>query len=170
MAKLQSMQSRPRDAIGGVGSSELQLSFDSEHRLRAENLCFDIDTWYSKIEQFTFKSTFIPLRKVEASAILAYNDLSWRHKRSALTEIEVALLRDLEASIDVEVRSLLDSHKRNKTIDSSSNNSGGGGCDNENDIAVFLRLCGRSPKVLFCIELHCIALHFILFIYKQIEI
>jgi hypothetical protein len=124
----------------GVGSAQF-LSFDSEHRLRAENLCFDIDTWYRNIEQFTFKSTFIPLRKTEASAILAYNDVSWRHKRATLTEGEVSLLRDLEATIDAEISVLLSTHYDNRS------NSSNRGSDLRTDVAIFLRLCGRSPKV-----------------------
>jgi hypothetical protein len=116
------------------------LSFDSEHRLRAENLCFDIDTWYRLLEDFTFRSVFIPLQKIEALAILAYNDVSWRHKRSSLTEKEVELLKNLEACIDAEVKALIDAH----IPDSASDKQKDG--ENEVSVAVFLRFCGRSPK------------------------
>jgi gamma-glutamylcyclotransferase (GGCT)/AIG2-like uncharacterized protein YtfP len=98
-----------------------QLQFNSEHRLRAENLSWDIDVWYPIVEEFTFKTLFLPLSKDEARAILAFHDVSWRHVKQSLCEEEIFTLRKLERDID----SLL----------------GGFG-----DHIAFVRLSGRSPK------------------------
>jgi len=99
------------------------LSFDSEHRLRAENLPFDIDVWYPLVASFTFKTEFLPLLKCECQAIQAFYNVSYRHARPHLTQAEISILRNLEASID----NLLDkSFSRQK--------------------GAFVRLCGRSPK------------------------
>ena len=48
----------------------------SEHRLRSENLAFDIDVWLPPLENHTFRSEFLPMTVDEATAILAYNDVS----------------------------------------------------------------------------------------------
>lgn len=44
-------------------SVEDRLAIYSEHKLRAENLPFDIDVWYPALEKFTFRTEFIPLRR-----------------------------------------------------------------------------------------------------------
>ena len=62
-----------------------QLQFNSEHRLRAENLSWDIDVWYPIVERFTFKTFFLPLSKEEARAILAFHDVSWRNAKQELS-------------------------------------------------------------------------------------
>lgn len=98
------------------------LSFDSEHCLRAENLCWDIDVWYPLVEDMTFKSVFVPLTMTEAKAIQAFHDVSWRKSRENLSEDEIDVLRELEQSID-------------NTIQTTFGNAG-----------CFIRLCGRSPK------------------------
>jgi hypothetical protein len=102
--------------------AEIHLSFDSEHRLRAENLSWDIDVWYPLVEDHTFRTIFIPLTVEEAHAIKAFHDVSWRHLRPRLTLTEVSVLRRLEAEID-------------KQIKCHFGPSGS-----------FIRLCGRSPK------------------------
>lgn len=98
------------------------LAFDSEHRLRAENLAFDIDVWYPLLAHFTFRTTFLPLRRKEAEAIRAFHDVSWRHCRDSLTSEEVKCLQRLEEDIK-------------KELDFNFSNQ-----------PVMLRLCGRSPK------------------------
>jgi gamma-glutamylaminecyclotransferase len=104
----------PTDAI-----NLLQIS--SEHRLRSENLPFDIDVWYPLIEQFTFPTMFIPLTVSEAYAIVHYQDTRF-NKRLRLTVQDVKILRNLEKRID-------------NVLKKSTFSSG-----------AFLRLCGRSPK------------------------
>jgi hypothetical protein len=94
----------------------------SEHRLRSENLAFDIDVWHPPLENHTFRSEFLPMTVDEATAILAYNDVSWRGARTALTLDEVATLEALEHRIDAELRRSF------------------------GERGAFLRLCGRSPK------------------------
>eukprot|EP01031_Cornospumella_fuschlensis_P030999 gene30999-37465_t len=98
------------------------LAFDSEHRLRAENLAFDIDVWYPLLAKFTFRSTFMPLKRVEAEAIRAFHDVSWRHCREALTSAEIQCLKQLEKDIANDLQTHF------------------------NNAPVMLRLCGRSPK------------------------
>jgi gamma-glutamylcyclotransferase (GGCT)/AIG2-like uncharacterized protein YtfP len=112
--------------------AEEALSFDSEHRLRSENLSFDIDTWFPKLKQFTFDSLFIPLKRCEAESIIAFHDVSWRNyqQRPYLTREEVQILKDLEETLDTEIQQLCEKHGQ-----STSDEKG-----------VFLRLCGRSPK------------------------
>ena len=57
-----------------------EREFDSEHRLRSENLPFDIDVWYRPLARFTFPSLFIPLTRRAASAIVRNYDVAWRGK------------------------------------------------------------------------------------------
>lgn len=102
-------------------SSSQQLSFDSEHRLRAENLCFDIDVWYPMLRQFTFKTTFLPLQREEGEAIRNYHDVAWRHLQPNLRAVDIDILLALER----EISSFL--------------------C-RENASNYFVRMCGRSPK------------------------
>lgn len=105
-------------------SQPTNLSFDSEHRLRSENLAWDIDVWYPKLKDFTFPSIFLPLKLSEARAIKAFNDVSWRHCQDKLLPQEVETLRQLERDIT-------------KTLESWERFTENG---------VFMRLCGRSPK------------------------
>ena len=57
------------------------LGISSEHRLRSENLAFDIDVWYPPLAEHTFHTEFLPLRRAEAAAIIGYHDVTWRAKR-----------------------------------------------------------------------------------------
>lgn len=98
-----------------------QLSFNSEHRLRSENLSWDLDVWYPLVKDVTFRTIFIPLTLCEAKAIQAFHDVSWRHLRKHLTEYEILTLRSLEEDVDKQIRS-------------------------EFPHGAFVRLCGRSPK------------------------
>eukprot|EP01045_Picozoa_sp_COSAG04_P038512 COSAG04_NODE_10356_length_784_cov_1.039416_1_plen_146_part_10 len=98
------------------------LDVSGEHRLRSENLAFDIDVWYPPLARHTFATTFLPLTREEAAAIVAYHDASWRSARAALTPAEVGVLEALEARIDEALAS-------GTFVDGA-----------------FLRLCGRSPK------------------------
>jgi hypothetical protein len=75
------------------------LSFDSEHRLRSENLSWDIDVWYPLVKDYTFRSIFVPLRLNEAKAIKAFHDVSWRHVRPSLTDDEIQTLLSLEKTL-----------------------------------------------------------------------
>ncbi len=110
------------------------LSFDSEHRLRSENLSFDIDVWYPKLKQWSFDSVFIPLKREEAESILAFHDYSWRNCTKILTERHVEVLKNLEACIDNEIQVIITSQNTNNSIEDT------------NKSAAFIRLCGRSPK------------------------
>ena len=100
---------------------EAQLVIDSEHRLRSENLAWDIDVWYPAVQAVTFPTRFLPLTLEEARAIVSFHDVSWRHAKDALQPSEIAALRALEAAIDALVQ----------TFPSQ---------------CAFMRLCGRSPK------------------------
>jgi hypothetical protein len=101
-------------------TAEGQLSFDSEHRLRSENLSWDIDVWYPCVVQYTSRSAFIPLTLEEAKAIQSYHDVSWRHIRPHLKRDEIERLKLLEKDIDLKLK--------------------------EFPRGAFIRLCGRSPK------------------------
>jgi hypothetical protein len=48
------------------------LMIRSEHRLRQENLAFDIDVWYPIVADLTPRTRFVPLRRIEAAAIVAH--------------------------------------------------------------------------------------------------
>jgi len=120
-----SRKSNSESAAGDVSAphpGHVNLSFDSEHRLRAENLSWDIDVWYPMVASITYKSHFIPLTMGEAKAIRSFHDVSWRHSKPELTLEEISNLISLEKSID----------------DCLTANFGKKGA--------FLRLCGRSPK------------------------
>lgn len=105
-----------------VLSSQDYLQFDSEHRLRAENLSWDIDVCYPLVADITFRTTFIPLKRAEAEAIRAYHDVSWRHTRPSLSPQEKTSLVDVERSINEHLEK------------------------NFQGQPAFIRLCGRSPK------------------------
>jgi len=97
------------------------LSIQSEHKLRQENLPFDIDVYYPKLAPYTFPSEFIPFTRAEAHAIMHYQNLRFGTKGPKLTEADVAVLKQLEERIhDVLVRRF--------------------------PKGAFLRLSGRSPK------------------------
>jgi gamma-glutamylcyclotransferase (GGCT)/AIG2-like uncharacterized protein YtfP len=101
-------------------NAQQQLSYNSEHRLRSENLSWDIDVWYPTVTDFTYPSTFIPLSLDEAKAIIAFHDATWRHVRD-LKDEEIFILKKLEEEIHTSIQSF-----PNK--------------------CAFLRMCGRSPK------------------------
>ncbi|CAF1506815.1 unnamed protein product, partial [Didymodactylos carnosus] len=98
------------------------LQINSEHKLRSENLPFDIDVWYPLVEQFTFPSVFLPLTRLEAMAILHYQETRYL-SRIHLTNDDITTLRQLEHKIDHELKQPLLA-----------------------ETGAFLRLCGRSPK------------------------
>lgn len=100
--------------------AESLLQIGSEHRLRSENLPFDIDVWYPTLEPFTFPTEFLPLTRTEAVAILHYQDARFS-ERKRLTGADVGILRALERRIENVLQA--------KFADGA-----------------FLRLCGRSPK------------------------
>ena len=119
----------------GVEDGADEREFNSEHRLRAENLAFDIDVWYRPLSAFTFETVFLPLLPREAVALVHMYDVFWR-KRSAetVTRDDVAVLRALEDRIDKTLACPPFGTSRQGLEKSSSTNG------------AFLRLCGRSPK------------------------
>ncbi|KAL0492094.1 hypothetical protein AKO1_015865 [Acrasis kona] len=98
------------------------LSISSEHRIRSENLPFDIDVWYPRVKDFTFETAFLPLSLSEAQAIVNYYETFYNH-RMKLTSEHIHMLKSLERRIEAELRT-------NQAF----------AC------GAFLRLCGRSPK------------------------
>ena len=118
-------QDRSRDLFTAPYDVKRALSFDSEHKLRSENLPFDIDVWYPKLEQFTFDTVFIPLSRAEARAIaLAYRyNYIDRRSDSPLSATYRQTLRSLEVRIEERIK--------RHGFDQA-------GC--------FMRLCGRSAK------------------------
>ncbi|KAL0476368.1 gamma-glutamylcyclotransferase [Acrasis kona] len=98
------------------------LSISSEHRIRSENLPFDIDVWYPRVKDFTFETAFLPLSLSEAQAIVNYYETFYNH-RMKLSSEHVHMLKSLERRIEAELRT-------NQAF----------AC------GAFLRLCGRSPK------------------------
>lgn len=104
-----------------MADGEAHLSFDSEHRLRAENLSWDIDVWYPLVQEHTFRTKFIPLTIEEAQTIRSFHDVSWRHLKPRLSYAEVQVLLRLENEIDKQIKSHFSR-------------------------GAFVRLCGRSPK------------------------
>jgi gamma-glutamylcyclotransferase (GGCT)/AIG2-like uncharacterized protein YtfP len=112
---------KPDDGFSTL-TAEMSLSFDSEHRLRSENLSFDIDVWYPHLQEHTFRSVFVPLKRIEAEAIRAFHNVSWRHTRDSLTNEEISILSNLEAEITAVI------------------------AQEFGERGAFMRLCGRSPK------------------------
>ena len=120
--------------------------FGGEHRLRSENLAFEMDVWYPPLADFTFASVFLPLTRRDAEAIVAFYNTTRRHverktsnrnKNVRPNEIglamdHVVLLQALERRIDHALRN--DPHLASPNT--TSMEEGG----------AFLRLCGRSPK------------------------
>lgn len=99
---------------------DAMLEIGSEHRLRSENLPFDIDVWYPRIRQFTPRTVFLPLAREEAVALMnAYQQFCGRDH---LRLCDVDTLSKLEQRIT-------------EAID-----------DNFTATGAFLRLCGRSAK------------------------
>jgi len=94
---------------------------NGEHRLRSENLAFDVDVWYPPLAAHTFASVFLPLTRLEAQAIVAYYNASWRSIPDGMNVAVVERLLTLEARIDEALKQF-------------------------HDKGAFLRLCGRSPK------------------------
>ena len=94
---------------------------NGEHRLRSENLAFDIDVWYRRLASKTFRTVFQPMEESEGRAIREYYNDRF-NARGKLSEKSVEALLDLEERLD----RLIQTHF-----------SAGG---------AFLRLCGRSPK------------------------
>eukprot|EP01084_Bolivina_argentea_P310158 536633_1 len=109
------------------GSWRLQIS--SEHRLRSENLAFDIDVWYPILEKFTFKTIFLPFKRREAIAIIHYYQTRYirngPNSTPLLTLYDIKILNDLETEI-----SKILTNKAYKF----------------QQYGAFMRLCGRSPK------------------------
>merc|ERR1719456_127761 len=94
----------------------------SEHRLRSENLAFDFDVWYPRLEQWSFPSECIALQKAEAAAIVRYQESRYL-SRGAMTAEDVQSLKGLE-----------DRLQRALVVPGAYPDG------------AFLRLCGRSPK------------------------
>ena len=77
------------------------LNFDSEHKLRSENLMFDIDVWYPRLQKYTFRTTFIPLSRAEARSIVkCYRRRFVDHTGKFITSADVTVLRNLEKRLD----------------------------------------------------------------------
>ena len=98
------------------------LGISSEHRLRNENLPFDIDVWYPALAEFTFPTIFLPLQRSEAQAILNFYQTHQMARKGRLTMADVSTLERLEDTLD-------------ELIKTHFGHTG-----------AFLRLCGRSPK------------------------
>lgn len=96
------------------------LSINSEHKIRSENLPFDIDVWYPSIAQFTFPTVFVPLTRLEAQAILNFQHTRF-NARPRLTAGDIEQLQQLESRLNATIKQRFPE-------------------------GAFLRLCGRSPK------------------------
>lgn len=113
-------------STGRVGPSResdgrSRLIIDSEHKLRSENLPFDIDVWYPRLRKHTYRTVFLPLTRREAESLMRHYRTAYLG-RAELTPNDVQTLSQLESSLD-------------STIQKHFPRSG-----------AFLRLCGRSPK------------------------
>eukprot|EP00727_Mastigamoeba_balamuthi_P005279 m51a1_g1475 hypothetical protein (514) ;mRNA; r:266698-268435 len=111
--------SRP---AGAEERARWMLEISSEHRLRQENLAFDIDVWYPSLARYTFPTVFIPLTRPEAQAVVNYYSGRFLGRQGRLRAEDVAELRQLEGLVDREV------------------------CESFAETGAFLRLCGRSVK------------------------
>eukprot|EP00462_Mataza_sp_D1_P006260 CAMPEP_0175122826 /NCGR_PEP_ID=MMETSP0087-20121206/1919_1 /TAXON_ID=136419 /ORGANISM="Unknown Unknown, Strain D1" /LENGTH=540 /DNA_ID=CAMNT_0016404481 /DNA_START=30 /DNA_END=1650 /DNA_ORIENTATION=+ len=97
-----------------------EKTYNSEHRLRAENLAWDIDVWYRRLAPYTFESVFLPLSLPEAAAIVHSYDVNWRGKPlTTLTRDDVFVLQRLENRIDEALKSSFQT-PRESTGDASS--------------------------------------------------
>ena len=106
------------------------LDIGSEHKLRSENLAFDIDVWYPSLKDFTFLTEFIPFTKREALAILNYQHYAFNERKNKFSKEDVEVLLSLQKRIQKVLNSNFSS-KRGKRKGTEG---------------AFLRLCGRSPK------------------------
>lgn len=103
-------------------SVQAALSFDSEHKRRAENLAFDIDVWYPRLKEFTFPTVFLPFTPAEAQAVVQCYRERCQSRRGALSPENVHCLKAFERRVDAAL--------------AQPELSGG----------AFPRLCGRSLK------------------------
>jgi hypothetical protein len=99
-----------------------KLKISSEHKIRSENLPFDIDVWYPILKDFTFKTHFIPLSISEAKAIIIFYRTKYNIQRN----------RDLNGD-DIIILNSLENRIQNNLQNNFKNGA-------------FIRLCGRSPK------------------------
>merc|ERR1719197_494281 len=98
-----------------------RLEIYSEHKLRAENLPFDIDVWYPPLKEFTYFTKFRPLTLQEGISMMAYYERRFM-ERKVFYQKDVDALLKLENDLDNIIKT----------------NFGKNGA--------FIRLCGRSPK------------------------
>lgn len=98
-----------------------RLEIYSEHKLRAENLPFDIDVWYPPLKEFTYFTKFRPLTLQEGISMMAYYERRFM-ERKVFYQKDVDVLLKLENDLDNIIKT----------------NFGKNGA--------FIRLCGRSPK------------------------
>ena len=116
-------------------SNNWRLKISSEHKLRSENLSFDIDVWYPLIKKHTPNTLFLPLKRCEALAIFHYYQSRYIKNTpksiKTLTATDVTILKKLE-----------------KTIENILNNQ-----DNKHIFkdGIFMRLCGRYSYIFLCI-------------------
>jgi hypothetical protein len=111
------------------------LSRQTEHRLRADNLPFDIDVWYPKLKQFSMFTKFVPLTLGEAHSILNYYDCRYKQRR-CFRALDVSTLRRLEERIDEALR-----HPNFTTAKCD-----GSGSQSSQVPSAFPLLCSRSQK------------------------
>ena len=97
-----------------------RLQISSEHKLRAENLPFDIDVWYPALKDYTYFTKFRPLTIPEAKSLMAYYERRFM-ERKLFTKNDVKILENLENDLDKKIKKYFPN-------------------------GAFLRLCGRSPK------------------------
>lgn len=84
---------------------------------------FDIDVWYPRLKKYTFRTTFIPLMRAEARAIVkCYRRRFVDPDGTLITRADVHILRKLETRLHEIIESKFSAN----------------GC--------FMRLCGRSAK------------------------
>lgn len=86
------------------------LSISSEHKLRSENLPFDIDVWYPKLTQFTFHTYLIPLTRTQAKSIILYyignnriRNVLYKDEKFGVRDIDI--LNELEKQIEEVIKS-----------------------------------------------------------------
>jgi D123 len=103
-----------------------KLEISSEHRLRSENLAFDIDSWYPLVKDHTYPTLFLPLRRREAQAVCRfYRQLHGLRRDRELGPADVAAIEGIEKRLG-------------RALEEHPEMFGQHGA--------FLRLCGRSPK------------------------
>eukprot|EP01051_Picozoa_sp_SAG22_P007046 SAG22_NODE_483_length_9925_cov_3.568186_1_plen_664_part_00 len=115
-------RTEPFDIMQPLHTAQEALQYDSEHKLRQENLPFDIDVWYPKLQVHTFRTSFLPLSLAEAKAVVRYYRARFIEEQAAVSAPDVAVLHELEHRLDSHIKQCY----------------GSTGC--------FLRLCGRSAK------------------------